>query len=451
MADGAAAAVVNEQCRVLFGFGGDGPNQLTISPGEVIDVQYKIDTEWWQGELNGRVGFFPAAYVEVIHADAPVAAAAAAAAVSPGAQQPLRARVKVAYSEKGDGRLALDAGEEVAVLELHTASEEWCFVEHDGSPGFFPREFLELLEPDAGPAAAQSATGSAVAAPVSAPPVRVQSCRDLATVLVAGMRSQWEMGTAELRDLKAKEARWRALCEGSATAASTIPQEDPAEKKRLRDSVDILAQSVVALRTQGQQQVQLLRQLESQLAQEEAGRARLEQQAVTNEERIRAFEADQEQWLSCLRQRSDDEAAQANQLRELVQRMAPAVALLATRDDDLQNAIMDAMSKRERLAEDLYCQRHHIADSLGPGSAQAAERLTAARATLDALATESAIRAAALEKPAPAPAPAQAHAVARSAQEQEQALQAVDAQYKAKCAEVAATRAKCQPPAAVVK
>lgn len=39
-------------------------NVFYFVPGEEIKVYNKQADGWWQGELNGRVGIFPATYVK---------------------------------------------------------------------------------------------------------------------------------------------------------------------------------------------------------------------------------------------------------------------------------------------------------------------------------------------------------------------------------------------------
>lgn len=51
-------------CEVQYSYAANQPDELTIEPGDVINVTEKIDNDWWQGELNGKVGIFPASYVQ---------------------------------------------------------------------------------------------------------------------------------------------------------------------------------------------------------------------------------------------------------------------------------------------------------------------------------------------------------------------------------------------------
>ncbi|KAK8404309.1 hypothetical protein O3P69_007549 [Scylla paramamosain] len=45
---------------------GSGYRDLSFKKGDVIILRKKIDSNWYEGELNNQVGFFPASYVQVI-------------------------------------------------------------------------------------------------------------------------------------------------------------------------------------------------------------------------------------------------------------------------------------------------------------------------------------------------------------------------------------------------
>ncbi|KNC96962.1 uncharacterized protein SPPG_07783 [Spizellomyces punctatus DAOM BR117] len=58
-----------KQVRVLFDFDAEGPDELTLRKGDIINVVCEIDEGWWEGELSdgsGTVGMFPSNYVEVL-------------------------------------------------------------------------------------------------------------------------------------------------------------------------------------------------------------------------------------------------------------------------------------------------------------------------------------------------------------------------------------------------
>ncbi|KAI9287806.1 hypothetical protein BC943DRAFT_201593 [Umbelopsis sp. AD052] len=55
-------------CRVkaLYTFDGTEPTALSFSKGDSIDVLAQLDSGWWDGWCNGKRGWFPSNYVEVI-------------------------------------------------------------------------------------------------------------------------------------------------------------------------------------------------------------------------------------------------------------------------------------------------------------------------------------------------------------------------------------------------
>ncbi|CAM1326667.1 NOSTRIN (predicted) [Pycnogonum litorale] len=54
------------KCRALYDYEANMYDELTIHSGDVINVYNKESDDWWQGELNGSIGIFPATYVEEI-------------------------------------------------------------------------------------------------------------------------------------------------------------------------------------------------------------------------------------------------------------------------------------------------------------------------------------------------------------------------------------------------
>ena len=41
------------------------PSDLTFKKGDVVTLRRQIDDNWYQGELRGQIGVFPASYVQV--------------------------------------------------------------------------------------------------------------------------------------------------------------------------------------------------------------------------------------------------------------------------------------------------------------------------------------------------------------------------------------------------
>lgn len=53
------------QCRAIYDYEANMYDELTIKYGDLINIHDKQEDGWWLGELNGKVGIFPATYVEL--------------------------------------------------------------------------------------------------------------------------------------------------------------------------------------------------------------------------------------------------------------------------------------------------------------------------------------------------------------------------------------------------
>jgi hypothetical protein len=49
----------------LYDYDAQEPDELTIRAGDII-ILIKENPDWWEGELNGKIGVFPYNYVEKI-------------------------------------------------------------------------------------------------------------------------------------------------------------------------------------------------------------------------------------------------------------------------------------------------------------------------------------------------------------------------------------------------
>jgi len=52
-------------CRALYNYTAQENDELTLRKGDVVTI-IKEHPDWWEGELNGKVGVFPANYVQKI-------------------------------------------------------------------------------------------------------------------------------------------------------------------------------------------------------------------------------------------------------------------------------------------------------------------------------------------------------------------------------------------------
>ncbi|XP_050683117.1 nostrin isoform X1 [Leptidea sinapis] len=54
------------KCRALYNYQARLDDELTLAPGDIINIFEKQDDIWWSGDLNGTFGIFPSSYVEEI-------------------------------------------------------------------------------------------------------------------------------------------------------------------------------------------------------------------------------------------------------------------------------------------------------------------------------------------------------------------------------------------------
>ena len=58
----------NERAKVMFSYGPEYPDDLELCEGDIITILNK-DGDWWEGEVNGKVGLFPSNFVELLPAE----------------------------------------------------------------------------------------------------------------------------------------------------------------------------------------------------------------------------------------------------------------------------------------------------------------------------------------------------------------------------------------------
>ncbi|KAM6395531.1 LOW QUALITY PROTEIN: vinexin [Rhynochetos jubatus] len=52
--------------RLKFNFQAESPKELTLQKGDIVYIHKAVDRNWLEGEHHGRVGIFPASYVEIL-------------------------------------------------------------------------------------------------------------------------------------------------------------------------------------------------------------------------------------------------------------------------------------------------------------------------------------------------------------------------------------------------
>ncbi|KAF9560926.1 hypothetical protein BGW38_009028 [Lunasporangiospora selenospora] len=61
--------MVSEQLEALYDFESDDATNLSFKKDDMIHVLAQLESGWWAGHCDGRQGWFPSNYVQVLGED----------------------------------------------------------------------------------------------------------------------------------------------------------------------------------------------------------------------------------------------------------------------------------------------------------------------------------------------------------------------------------------------
>ncbi|XP_076468569.1 uncharacterized protein LOC143299243 isoform X2 [Babylonia areolata] len=151
------------RCRARFDFEGEDDADLAFEDGDVIQLIARCGDDWLRGELNRKVGIFPAAFVEIIE-DLPEERGD----VTMGATEKGRHEAVALFDFSGqEGELSFKAGDQICVVSR--VDKQWLFGQSGGREGSFPASFVDVVPDDLPQHGPQGASHSAVSAAGSQP------------------------------------------------------------------------------------------------------------------------------------------------------------------------------------------------------------------------------------------------------------------------------------------
>ncbi|XP_040482466.1 vinexin isoform X1 [Ursus maritimus] len=127
--------------RLKFDFQAQSPKELTLKKGDIVYIHKEVDKNWLEGEHHGRLGIFPANYVEVLPADE------IPKPIKPPTYQVLEYGEAVAqYNFKGDLEVELSFRKGERICLIRKVNENWYEgrISGTGRQGIFPASYVQV-------------------------------------------------------------------------------------------------------------------------------------------------------------------------------------------------------------------------------------------------------------------------------------------------------------------
>ena len=77
------------RAKVAFSYAADNIDELSLEPGQIVEVLAEEEEGWWRRKMGGKEGVFPSSFIEIIEevAEPPKPATSAALSQLPPPQQ----------------------------------------------------------------------------------------------------------------------------------------------------------------------------------------------------------------------------------------------------------------------------------------------------------------------------------------------------------------------------
>ncbi|KAK4336868.1 hypothetical protein RND71_043903 [Anisodus tanguticus] len=138
--------------RAIYQFDGANLDDLSLKVGDIINSipESVAESGWLQGELNGKIGWFPESYVEIYNPDAilPESSLSDSSKIEKtdvNTSSNAESYVQVLYNWEGtdESHLSIKKGDKVKVLDKN---QDWIFGECNNKTGWVPKTYIYLTE-----------------------------------------------------------------------------------------------------------------------------------------------------------------------------------------------------------------------------------------------------------------------------------------------------------------
>ncbi|XP_051939588.1 SH3 domain-containing protein 19 isoform X1 [Hippocampus zosterae] len=130
--------------QALHDFTPEGPGELGLKAGDIINMVERVDSEWYKGTCKGSTGYFPVNFVKVL-SDAPPK-------LAPEKKPKPHSAIVTGPRCVARFDFVSDSGEELSFMESDVirlqayVGDEWACGQLGTASGIFPLNFVEVVE-----------------------------------------------------------------------------------------------------------------------------------------------------------------------------------------------------------------------------------------------------------------------------------------------------------------
>uniref|UniRef100_A0A915CGC2 Dynamin-binding protein n=2 Tax=Parascaris univalens TaxID=6257 RepID=A0A915CGC2_PARUN len=126
----------------IYPFQGKNVSELSFEENRIITVRRYVDEQWVEGELDGKMGIFPASFVRMI-VDLPIAMHPSEFPKSHENDIGM-ASALFSFTARHNDELSVSEGESVSIVKMINDEWAYCFNPASGRSGIVPLSFLHL-------------------------------------------------------------------------------------------------------------------------------------------------------------------------------------------------------------------------------------------------------------------------------------------------------------------
>jgi len=125
--------------RAIFDFNASDSTELSFKEGDIITLVKKFDdSDWWEGQLNGKKGLFPGNFVEPVQS--PVVEQKVQTSVV--SEKELKFCAIFDFDAQETNEISFKEGDIITLVEKYDDSE-WWKGKFNGKVGLFPSNFTK--------------------------------------------------------------------------------------------------------------------------------------------------------------------------------------------------------------------------------------------------------------------------------------------------------------------